>query len=82
MADAVDRLRAVVRVMTVAEDVEAERAMLADTLEVVGPHAWAGCGDWTAFDLAAHIVAADDEVLRFARDGGWSRSRGRRSETP
>ena len=45
--------------MTVAEDVEAERAMLADTLEAVGPHAPAGCGDWTAFDLAAHIVAAD-----------------------
>lgn len=33
--------------------------MLADTLEVVGPQASAGCGDWTAFDLAAHIVAAD-----------------------
>lgn len=59
MADAVDRLRAVVRVVTVAEDVEAERAILADTLEVVGPHASAGCGDWTSFDLAAHIVAAD-----------------------
>lgn len=59
MADAIDRLWAVVRVVTVAEDVEAERAMLADTLEAVGPHASAGCGDWTAFDLAAHIVAAD-----------------------
>lgn len=59
MADVVDRLRVVVRVVTVADDVEAERAMLADTLEVVGPHASAGCGDWTAFDLAAHIVAAD-----------------------
>lgn len=45
--------------MTVAEDVEAERVLLADTLEVVGPRAPAGCGDWTAFDLAAHIVAAD-----------------------
>ena len=45
--------------MTVAEDVGAERARLADTLEDVGPHASAGCGDWTAFDLAAHIVAAD-----------------------
>ena len=45
--------------MTVAEDVEAERVVLADTLEVVGPNAPAGCGDWTAFDLAAHIVAGD-----------------------
>ena len=45
--------------MTVAEDVEAERAVLADTLEVVGPRAPAGCGHWTAFDVAAHIVAAD-----------------------
>jgi len=45
--------------MAVAEEVEAERAMLADALEVVGPDASAGCGDWTAFDLAAHVVAAD-----------------------
>ena len=45
--------------MTVAEDVEAERATLADTLETVGPSASAGCGTWTAFDLAAHIVGAD-----------------------
>lgn len=45
--------------MTVAQDAEAERAMLADTLEAVGPNAPAGCSDWTAFDLAAHIVAAD-----------------------
>lgn len=59
MADAVDRHWAVVRVVTVAEDVEAERVALADTLEAVGPDASAGCGDWTAFDLAAHIVAAD-----------------------
>ncbi len=59
MADAVDRIEAVVCVVTVAEDVEAERAALADNLEIVGPHGTAGCGDWTAFDLAAHIVAAD-----------------------
>jgi uncharacterized protein (TIGR03083 family) len=45
--------------VTVAEDVEAERAMLADSLEATGPDAPAGCGDWTAFDLAAHVVAAD-----------------------
>jgi len=45
--------------VTVAEDVEAERATLADTLEAIGPSASAGCGTWTAFDLAAHIVGAD-----------------------
>lgn len=45
--------------MTVAGDVDAERAMLADSLESVGPDAPAGCGDWTAFDVAAHVVAAD-----------------------
>ena len=48
--------------MTVAEDVEAERATLADTLHAVGPSASAGCGTWTAFDLAAHIVGADRAV--------------------
>src|ERR1700722_16216168 len=47
------------RAVTVAEEVEAERAMLADSLEFLGPDAPAGCGDWTAFDLAAHVVAAD-----------------------
>jgi uncharacterized protein (TIGR03083 family) len=47
------------RAVAVAEEVEAERAMLADALEAVGPDASAGCGDWTAFDLAAHVVAAD-----------------------
>jgi uncharacterized protein (TIGR03083 family) len=45
--------------VTVAEEVEAERAMLADSLEALGPDAPAGCGDWTALDLAAHVVAAD-----------------------
>lgn len=45
--------------MTVGDDVEAEREMLADSLQSLGPHAQAGCGDWTAFDLAAHIVAGE-----------------------
>jgi uncharacterized protein (TIGR03083 family) len=45
--------------VTVAEDAEAERGKLADTLEAVGPSAAAGCGTWTAFDLAGHIVGAD-----------------------
>ena len=45
--------------MTVSDDVEAERAALADSLEAVGPQAPTACGDWTAFDLAAHVVAAE-----------------------
>lgn len=45
--------------MTVREDVEAERASLAESLEAVGPEAHTACGDWTAFDLAAHLVAAE-----------------------
>lgn len=45
--------------MTVRHDVEAERCALADSLEAVGPQAATACGDWTAFDLAAHVVAAE-----------------------
>lgn len=45
--------------MTVRDDVEAERCALADSLEALGPHAATACGDWTAFDLAAHVVAAE-----------------------
>ena len=45
--------------MTARDDVEAERALLATSLELVGGGAEAGCGAWTAFDLAAHVVAAD-----------------------
>lgn len=33
--------------------------MLAGSLETVGPEAQTACGDWTAFDLAAHVVAAE-----------------------
>ncbi|MEE3751893.1 maleylpyruvate isomerase family mycothiol-dependent enzyme [Mycobacterium intracellulare] len=45
--------------MTVRDDVDAERSALADSLEAVGPQAATACGDWTAFDLAAHVVAAE-----------------------
>jgi uncharacterized protein (TIGR03083 family) len=45
--------------VTVRDDVEAEQAMLADALEALGPDAPAGCGHWTAFDVAAHVVAAE-----------------------
>lgn len=52
--------------MTVAEDVDAERVLLADTLETLGPDAAAGCGRWTAFDVAAHVVASDRAAGAFA----------------
>lgn len=45
--------------MTVRDDVEAERSALADSLEAVGAEAATACGAWTAFDLAAHVVAAE-----------------------
>jgi uncharacterized protein (TIGR03083 family) len=45
--------------MTIGDDVAAERALLADSLEAVGPAASTGCGQWTAFDLAAHVVAGE-----------------------
>lgn len=45
--------------MTARDDVEAERSALADSLVAVGPQAPTVCGDWTAFDLAAHVVAAE-----------------------
>ncbi|WP_408633177.1 maleylpyruvate isomerase N-terminal domain-containing protein [Mycobacterium hippophais] len=45
--------------ITIGDDVDAERAMLADSLESVAPDAETACGAWTAFDLAAHVVAAD-----------------------
>lgn len=45
--------------MTVRDDLEAERSALADSLEAVGPQAATACGAWTAFDLAAHVVAAE-----------------------
>lgn len=45
--------------MTIRDDVVTERALLADTLEAVGPSAPTGCGQWTAYDLAAHVVAGE-----------------------
>ena len=45
--------------MTIADDVEAERAAVAESLSAVGPLACTACGDWTAFDLAAHLVSAE-----------------------
>jgi uncharacterized protein (TIGR03083 family) len=45
--------------MTVRDDVDAERALLADSLEMVGPAAPTGCGKWTAFDLGAHVAAGE-----------------------
>ncbi|MCV7363392.1 maleylpyruvate isomerase family mycothiol-dependent enzyme [Mycolicibacterium neworleansense] len=45
--------------MTIAEDVRAERATFADLLIKVGPSAPTGCGEWTALDLAAHLVGEE-----------------------
>jgi uncharacterized protein (TIGR03083 family) len=45
--------------VTVRDDVTSERAMLADSLETLGPQAATACGNWTAFDLAAHILAGE-----------------------
>lgn len=45
--------------MTIGDDVAAERALLADSLDAVGPAASTGCGTWSSFDLAAHVVAGE-----------------------
>lgn len=45
--------------MALRDEIEAERVALAESLEAVGAHARTGCGDWTSFDLAAHVVASD-----------------------
>ncbi|MCG7610909.1 MULTISPECIES: maleylpyruvate isomerase family mycothiol-dependent enzyme [Mycobacterium] len=45
--------------MTIAQDVQTERAAFADTLMAVGPSAGTGCGEWTALDLAAHLVGEE-----------------------
>jgi uncharacterized protein (TIGR03085 family) len=45
--------------MAVRDDAQDERALLADSLETVGPAAPTGCGKWTAFDLGAHVVAGE-----------------------
>ena len=45
--------------VTLRDDVTAERALLADSLEAVGPQAPTGCGLWSAFDLGAHVVAGE-----------------------
>jgi len=39
--------------------VDEERRRFADTLVRVGPDAPTNAGDWTAFDLAAHVVSLD-----------------------
>lgn len=45
--------------MTIAEDVEAERAALTDSLTELGPSAPTECGGWTALELAAHLVGEE-----------------------
>ena len=45
--------------MALAEDIEAERAELTNSLSAAGASARAGCGSWTARDLAAHLAAEE-----------------------
>ncbi len=45
--------------MTLAGDIEAERAALTSSLSAAGASAPAGCGSWTARDLAAHLAAEE-----------------------
>jgi uncharacterized protein (TIGR03083 family) len=40
----------------IADDVVAEHRRIADVLEQLGPEAPGGVGDWTASDLAAHLL--------------------------
>ncbi|WP_125079160.1 maleylpyruvate isomerase family mycothiol-dependent enzyme [Mycobacterium sp. P7213] len=51
--------------MALAEDIEAERAALTNSLSAAGASAHSGCGSWTARDLAAHLAAEE-------RLGGFS----------
>lgn len=45
--------------MTITEDVEAERAAFTESLIELGPVAPTACGEWTALDLAAHVVGEE-----------------------
>ncbi|WP_409429409.1 maleylpyruvate isomerase family mycothiol-dependent enzyme [Mycobacterium sp. SMC-11] len=45
--------------MALAGDIEAERAALTTSLSAAGATARAGCGSWTARDLAAHLAAEE-----------------------
>ncbi|KHO22133.1 hypothetical protein QQ25_17035 [Mycolicibacterium setense] len=45
--------------MTITDDVEAERAAFAESLIAAGPSASTACGEWTALDLAAHVVGEE-----------------------
>jgi uncharacterized protein (TIGR03083 family) len=45
--------------VALCDEIQAERATLAESLEAVGPQARTACGDWTSFDLAAHVVASE-----------------------
>lgn len=45
--------------MPLAEDIEAERAAFANSLSAAGASASAGCGSWTARDVAAHLAAEE-----------------------
>lgn len=46
-------------VMTIAEDVVAERAAITESLLEVGASARTACGEWSALDLAAHLAVEE-----------------------
>lgn len=52
--------------MTVAADIESERTALTKSLTTVGASAPTACGNWTAFDLAAHLVSEERLGDRFS----------------
>jgi uncharacterized protein (TIGR03083 family) len=57
-------------------DIDAERQRFADTLERVGPDAPTNAGDWTAHDVAAHVVSLDAAAGIPVFAGRWIVSRG------
>jgi uncharacterized protein (TIGR03085 family) len=45
--------------MAIADDIAAERGAVVESLTAAGPLAPTACGDWTALDLAAHLVSEE-----------------------
>jgi hypothetical protein len=47
----------------IVDDIAAERAALVESLSALGPSARTACGNWTALDLAAHLVSKNATVV-------------------
>jgi len=45
--------------ISLMDDIAAERAAVVKSLTTVGPSAPTACGGWTALDLAAHLVSEE-----------------------